>query len=59
MAQKQSDQAFLRTAQKLIGDQIERAVSWTGRDNLSRLAGTVVRLRFVMKDADLYSIRFR
>ena len=26
---------------------------------LARIAGKPVRLRFVMKDADLYSLRFR
>jgi hypothetical protein len=42
-----------------VGDELERSVTWkTGRD-VSRCAGRPVRLRFVMKDADLYSIRFR
>ena len=44
---------------EIVGDRIERTVSWKGRDDVSRLAGKAVRLRFVMKDADLYSIRFR
>ena len=44
---------------EIAGDEIERAVSWNGRDDLSALVGTVVRLRFVMKDSDVYSIRFR
>ena len=44
---------------QLIGDQIERVVSWKGGSDLSRIAGRPVRLRFVMKDADLYSLRFR
>ena len=48
-----------RECDEIIGDQIERVVSWTGRDDVSRLAGTAVRLRIVMKDADLYSMRFR
>ena len=42
----------------IIGDQIERTVSWQAGSNLSKLACKPVRLRFVMKDADLYSIRF-
>lgn len=48
------------------GDEIEHVVRWerdlaaTTSDNpLRRIAGKAVRLRFVMKDADLYSIRFR
>ena len=44
---------------EIIGDQIERVVSWKGGSDVSRLAGKPVRLRFVMKDADLYSIRFK
>ena len=48
----------LADCQEIIGDQIERVVSWKGGD-LAKLAGQPVRLRFHMKDADLYSIRFR
>ena len=44
---------------EIIGDEIERVVRWKEGPALGRLQGTVVRLRFVMKDADLYSIRFR
>ncbi len=47
------------------GDEIEGRARWnhppsqTDQHPLKRLAGTPVRLRFVMKDADLYSLRFR
>lgn len=41
------------------GDEIERVVAWKGGHDVSRLAGRPVRLRFVMKDADLYAIRFQ
>ncbi len=47
------------------GDEIEGRARWnhptsqTDQHPLKRLAGTTVRLRFVMKDADLYSLRFR
>ena len=34
-------------------------VPWEGRSDVSKLAGRPVRLRFVMKDADLFSIRFK
>jgi hypothetical protein len=44
---------------EIIGDQIEREVTWKGNADVSAWAGKPVRLRFVMKDADLYSIRFR
>lgn len=44
---------------EIVGDQIERAVAWNSGGEVSQLAGRAVRLRFVMKDADLYSFRFR
>ena len=49
----------------MFGDQIEGVVKWArpadrpDPEPLSRLAGKAVRLRIVMKDADLYAIRFR
>lgn len=44
---------------EIYGDEIERVVAWAGGSDVSALAGKPIRLRFVMKDADLYSIRFR
>jgi hypothetical protein len=49
----------LEDADPLIGDEIERVVSWQGRQDVSGLAGRMVRLRFALKDADVYSYRFR
>lgn len=46
-------------AVEIIGDQIDRVVTWKGGSDLGRIAGKPVRLRFVMKDADLYSLQFR
>jgi hypothetical protein len=43
---------------ELIGDEIERVVAWEGGSAVGELAGKTVRLRFVMKDADVYSFRF-
>ena len=43
----------------VLGDDLARVVRWKGGQDLSGLAGTPVRLRFVLRDADLYSIRFR
>ena len=40
------------------GDEIERVVRWKDGSSLGKLAGRAIRLRFMMKDADLYSIRF-
>ena len=34
-------------------------MSWQGRNDVSRLAGQTVRLRFSMKNAKLYSFQFR
>ncbi len=42
-----------------IGNEIDRIVSWKGGSDVSSLAGQAVRLRFVMKDADLYALQFR
>ena len=42
---------------EVIGNEIERAVTWTG-GSLSALTGKPVRLRLVMKDADLFALRF-
>jgi len=50
---------FVSAQAPFSGGEIERVVSWKGNSNLSKLAGTPVRLRFVIKDGDLYSIRFR
>ena len=44
---------------EIIGDQIDRVVAWKGGTDVSPLAGKAVRLRFVMKDANLYSLCFR
>jgi len=44
---------------EIFGDHIERVVSWNDGTDVSTLAGRSVRLRFVLQDADLYSIQFR
>jgi len=43
----------------LVGDEIEGVVRWRHGDDLRAVAGRPVRLRFVLRDADLYSMRFR
>ncbi len=43
----------------LVGDQIEGVVRWDRGTDLSSLSGKPVRLRFVLQDADLFSMRFR
>lgn len=42
----------------LYGDEIGRVVKWVKSSTLRSHAGKPVRLRFVMNEADLYSIRF-
>jgi hypothetical protein len=49
----------LDDAVEIVGDEIERVVSFKGGPDVGSLAGRPVRLRFVMKDADLFSLRFR
>jgi hypothetical protein len=49
----------LRECREMIGDEIERRVWWTGGSDVGGLAGTVIRLKIELRDADLYAIRFR
>ena len=42
----------------MIGDHIDQTVTWRNGEDVSHLAGKPIRLRFVMKDADLYSLQF-
>ncbi len=41
------------------GDSTEQTISWTSGSDVSSIAGTPVRLFFVLKDADLYSFQFQ
>ena len=42
----------------IFGDTLRRAVSWKGGADFGKLAGEAVRLRFELKDANLYSFQF-
>jgi hypothetical protein len=42
-----------------IGNELDRAVQWKGGSDVSRLAGQPIRLRLVLKDADVYALRFK
>lgn len=44
---------------EVLGDDLERVVRWKDGRELGGLAGTPVRLRFVLRDADLFSFRFQ
>ncbi len=44
---------------EMTGDRTEQTVKWREKNNLNNLSGKSIRLKFAMKDADLYSLRFR
>ena len=48
----------LADCRELRGDAIEEPAAWTAGGNLGALAGKPVRLRFALRDADLFSFRF-
>ncbi|MCP4788358.1 MAG: hypothetical protein GY903_18090 [Fuerstiella sp.] len=52
------DGRALADCHEIFGDEIERTVTWKDGTGLKQLAGRPVRLRFVMKDADLFSFQF-
>jgi len=49
----------LESCPEIYGDELEHVVTWKDGADVSSLEGKPVRLRFALKDADLYSIRFR
>ena len=48
----------LADSKEIIGNEIEQVVLWQHGDDVSQLTGETIRLRFVMKEADLYALRF-
>lgn len=48
----------LGDSEEHFGDSITRTVFWKSGSDVSSLAGKSVRLRFALKDADLYAIKF-
>ncbi|HEX5105933.1 MAG TPA: hypothetical protein VFV87_19075 [Pirellulaceae bacterium] len=42
-----------------IGNELDRVVQWKAGSDVSDLAGQPLRLRFLLKDADLFSLRFK
>jgi len=48
----------LSDMEPLYGDELDAVARWRGGDDLSALSGRPVRLRFALKDADIYAIRF-
>lgn len=45
-------------ADLLYGDSLDRIASWKGSDDVSTLSGIPIRMRLVMKEADVYSWKF-
>jgi len=43
----------------IFGDSLDRCVGWVSKGELAILAGKPIRLRFALKDADLYSFQFK
>jgi hypothetical protein len=43
---------------EIVGDSIDRPVEWKSGRDVGALAGKTVSIRFVMKDADLYAMKF-
>ncbi len=48
----------LADSAELVGDRVEHTVRWNNTSDLSKITGQPVRLRFVLKDADLYAFQF-
>ena len=45
-------------SKEIIGDEIARDVWWKNGNDVSSLAGKIVRIRIFMKDAELFSLKF-
>jgi hypothetical protein len=43
---------------EIVGNELERVVQWKGEGKLAELAGKPIRIRFLLKDADLFSFQF-
>jgi len=44
---------------EIFGDEIDRRVRWADGKDLKKAAGQTIRLRFVMREADLFALQFR
>ena len=48
----------LANSEEIYGDELDRDAIWNGRSDVGQLACQIVRLGFIMRDADLYAFRF-
>ena len=49
----------LADSDELFGDTLQRVVTWRNKSDVSALAGRPIRVRIAMRDADIYSLRFK
>ena len=49
---------LLAASEPLTGDSIEKEIVWRAGTDLAKLAGKPVRLRFTLRDVDLFALRF-
>ncbi len=48
----------LADCQEQIGNEIDRVVAWKNEPSLAQLVGKPIRVRCILKDADLFSLQF-
>jgi hypothetical protein len=53
-----ADNKPLTSSPTFFGDQFDFPVPWQGGSDLSKITGQPIRLRFVLKDADVYALHF-
>lgn len=44
--------------QEVIGNELDRRVAWKSGTSLAALARIPIRMRYILKDADVYSMKF-
>lgn len=49
----------LEDSERITGNEISRVVQWKGEPDLQSIKERIIRLRIMMKDADLFSFRFK
>jgi hypothetical protein len=49
----------LAECDELFGDTVDRIVTWNSNSNVRSLGGKRIRIHIVLREADLYSLKFR
>ncbi len=49
----------LEDCDEVIGNSLDRIISWQGRQDVGSLAGELIRIRFRLSEADLFGFQFR